>query len=264
MQYPTAFLVLSVVLYAVLVMVGVRRVAPMRVAGLGVATIMGLAVIKFLPLATIYAVGLVAIEWRTVATQYANHNLVQGVLKLRHLVLERIPHEGLSFLLLALSLMFVLNGLDSPLSGRTIPADAVDFIESKKLQHPILNDFGRGGYLMYRFGGADGSPGPLVAIDGRTNLIPPDVWKKYQATQFGKEGWRGFLELVNPRTILWPNESPLLAILIASQEWCRVYRTRADELGFSVFIRRGEYQERANVLSSDTCGIERPPAQAAQ
>jgi len=253
MHYPTAFLVIAVVMYAVLVFWGSRCVVPMRVAGLGTATLAGLAVIKFLPLSSIYAVGLVAIEWRSAAIGRPALNLVEAVYRLRTVVLNKIPAEGLSFLLLALSLMFVMNGLQSPLSTRVIPATAVDFIQQKDLGHPILNDFGRGGYLMYRFGAADGSPGPLVSIDGRTNLIPPKVWEKHQAALLGKENWQEYFDLVKPRTVLWPNESPLVATLIATREWCRVFRTRNDQEGFSVFVTQDEYLARRADLISDNC-----------
>lgn len=253
MHYPTAFLVIAVVAYAVLVAMGSRKVEPMRVFGLGAAMLAGLSVIKFLPLASIYALGLVAVEWRVAVINGPAVKLVEAVDRLRTLIVEKIPGDGLSFLFLAIALMFVINGVESPLSVRVIPATAVDFIQEKQLRHPILNDFGRGGYLMYRFGAADGTPGPLVPIDGRTNLIPPEVWEKHQAALFGKESWRGYFELVKPQTVLWPNESPLIAILIASKEWCRVFRTRKDSEGFSVFIPREEYLARKAELPSDTC-----------
>jgi hypothetical protein len=253
MQYPTAFLVLAAVLYGVLVTQGSRAVQPLRIVGLVCATVMGLAVIKFLPLASIYVVSLVAIEWRYAARAHSSLPLIESISRLKALILGRIPPEGFSFLMIAGAIVFVWNGLQAPLSARVIPAAAVDFIQDKDLPGPLLNDFGRGGYLMYRFAGRDGSPGPLVSIDGRTNLIPGDVWKKHQAAQFGKENWREYLDLVKPRTILWSNESPLIAILIASQEWCRVFNNRSDREGFSVFISREEYELRAEQLTSDNC-----------
>lgn len=253
MQYPTSFLALSVMLYVALVMTGARTVSPARVTGLGVAALAGLAVIKFIPLASLYALGLVAIEWRRAVIAHPSAKLVEGVVRLKRLVLDKVPPEGLSFLLIALSIMFVSNGLRAPLSVRVIPAEAVDFIQQKKLSHPVLNDFGRGGYLMYRFGAADGSPGPLVPIDGRTNLIPPDLWQKHRAALNGTEQWQEYLDLVKPRTVLWPNESPLVALLIASQEWCRVFMTRKDKEGFSVFVSKEEYLSRKTELPSDTC-----------
>jgi hypothetical protein len=196
---------------------------------------------------------LVAIEWRYAARAHSSLPLIESISRLKALILGRIPPEGFSFLMIAGAIVFVWNGLQAPLSARVIPAAAVDFIQDKDLPGPLLNDFGRGGYLMYRFAGRDGSPGPLVSIDGRTNLIPGDVWKKHQAAQFGKENWREYLDLVKPRTILWSNESPLIAILIASQEWCRVFNNRSDREGFSVFISREEYELRAEQLTSDNC-----------
>lgn len=253
MQYPTAFLVLAAVLFGVLVTQGSRTVQPLRIVGLVCATVMGLAVIKFLPLASIYVVSLVAIEWRYAARMHPSLPLIDSISRLKALIAGRIPPEGFSFLMIAGSIVFVWNGLQAPLSSRVIPAAAVDFIQQQNLPGPLLNDFGRGGYLMYRFAGRDGAPGPLVSIDGRTNLIPGDLWKKHQAAQFGKETWREYLDLVKPRTILWSNESPLIAILIASQEWCRVFNNRSDREGFSVFVSREEYKIRASELASDNC-----------
>jgi len=72
----------------------------------------------------------------------------------------------------------------------------------------------------------------------------------------GMPGWRAYLELENPGTILWKNESPLTTILLEDPGWCRVFVYGDSEQGYSVFVQRSWLDAHGAELSSDDCGVK--------
>jgi hypothetical protein len=145
--------------------------------------------------------------------------------------------------------------LHDPLDTRIVPKNALDFILERKLDGPILNEFGAGGYVMYRFSNPDGTPGLLVPIDGRTNVNRPEVWEMYQISMQGGAGWRRYIKAVKPETILWRQGSPFVTLLMESSDWCRVYAGGTGDNDFTVFIKREEFlKRRAELdLTSGNC-----------
>src|SRR5690606_29167289 len=107
----------------------------------------------------------------------------------------------------------VYNTWQSPVGRSVVPVEAVDLMERAELPHPVLNDFGRGGYLMYRWSDDRGRVTHRPVIDGRTNVGPPEIWEKFEAAYLGRESWREYLELVDARTVIWANESPFNSLL---------------------------------------------------
>ncbi|MEZ4754688.1 MAG: hypothetical protein R3A13_10350 [Bdellovibrionota bacterium] len=207
-----------------------------RAALLLVLCIASLAVIKFLPMAVIAICFALAEYW---ASSEGGKNLggfAEGIEKLRSLV-DWLPKQGLAFVFIAIAVINFVGVIREPLDHSLVPKEAVDFIETNKLAAPILNDFGRGGYLMYRFSDPQGNPSQLVAIDGRTNVVPHDVMKKFMQAFQGKSNWHEYFDLVKPETVLWRNDSPLVAILENGSQWCRVYKDGTEKIGFSVFLK---------------------------
>lgn len=215
------------------------------------------AVVKFLPFAVFYLALLVGIGWRESRSSAGRElqNLRDGIRKLEEL-LFKLPLEGLSFLLLVLAFVQGYAVWRAPLNRSVIPVDAVSFIVTRKLPEPLLNDFGRGGYLMYMFSDPAGNPSRLVPIDGRTNVTPHEVWKKYLAAEMGKSHWHEYLELVKPSTILWRTESPLTSILRATGAWCEVFSSGNEEHGYTVFVSRDTLTARSDLASPD-CAVVR-------
>jgi hypothetical protein len=253
MQHSTAFLVIIVGLFGAFALRRPNLIEPGKIILAGGFTIAGLAVVKFLPFAVLVWCGLVAVMWRRTRGEPAIlGNLAEGLERLRRLV-GALPYEGLSFLVICTMIVNIYNVWPEPVSRTIVPLEAVDFIEQHRLAHPILNDFGRGGYMMYRLSGADGSIQHPVPIDGRTNVTPKDVWEKAHASFQGSARWEEYLKLVKPETILWKSESPLISILEARGDWCVVFRRGSVEFGYVVLIKRTEFEARPGEFSSPAC-----------
>ncbi|MBX7137595.1 MAG: hypothetical protein K1X83_06390 [Oligoflexia bacterium] len=254
MMYSTAFLVISFALLCVLIARNPRTLEPAKGLLAGAFTLGALAVVKFLPMAVILNCALIAIYWERLQGNARKIGpFAEAIDKLRA-AFDWLPRQGLTFLVLCFATLSIFRIWRDPINTRIVPVHEVDFIQAQKLPQPILNDFGRGGYMMYRFSDGAGNPGYLVPIDGRTNVVPPEVWEKSSKAFQGWLGWEQYLELIKPRTILWPNESPLISILLATERWCRVFRSGEEREGFSVFVSRDWYTGDApDGLASENC-----------
>jgi hypothetical protein len=264
LQYSTIFVVLPLVLLVVTSFNNRRIPSLSRCALAGGMIVGGLAAVKFLPFAVITLSALISVWWREYSAgdvPQADH--LAGGIKLvreRFFKLSSQTQGALAFFLVCLTATYVSALLRNPINVDLVPRTAVDFFETKQLSHPILNEFGAGGYLMYRFSGEDGVPRHTVAIDGRTNVNPLSVWEAYQAAFQGKAGWRRYLAKVNPKTIIWRHGSPLVAILFASKEWCRVFATGSRDNDFVMFVSHEEFMRRRSDFSSINCSDDPEPA----
>ena len=253
LQYSAGFLIVIAGFLAALLFRQPRSVSLPKILLCAVFCIGALAVVKFLPFAVIAIAAAAASGWKDSRAQgYSFGNLSEAVEKLRRLF-AGMAGEGFSFLLIAVVIVNIIPLWRAPLELSVVPKQAVDFIEEQSLAHPVLNPFGVGGYLMYRFSDDMGNPVHLVSIDGRTNLITDDLWKKHDAAFKGKSNWREYLELVKPQTILWRTDSALVSILLAENKWCLVFRSGASDEGFAVFIPRGYWDGRSEKLPSENC-----------
>lgn len=259
LQYSTVF----ILLYLVLIVVAAfqSRIVPTlaRAALAGGMTLAGLTAVKFLPFAAISLGSLLAVWWRQSGASGSaglRSNLSEGLWQAKQGFARLAPATvgALAFFVLCVATVNIVALFRHPLDPQSVPKSSVDFIEQHNLQHPVLNEFGAGGYLMYRFSRADGTPIHKVPIDGRTNVNSPEVWEMYQASLRGASNWEDYIEKVKPKTILWRKGSAFTSLLVLSPEWCRVFASGETEMAHVVFIPRDEFMRRAGELSSDDCG----------
>ncbi len=204
----------------------------------------GAAVVKFIPFAVIALGALLSVVWASLHSKASSDQenykfkFFEGIARLRA-VLNWLPPIGVIALLFAISAVVISGAAQRPLNTTLIPVAAVDFIKAHNLPTPILNDFGRGGYVMYRMSDADGvlAEPYKVPLDGRTNVNLPDIWRAYRVAVEGQSGWEELLQIVKPNTILWRRESPLTQLLIASGGWREAYVTGSPTKGFVVLTR---------------------------
>jgi hypothetical protein len=200
-------------------------------------------VVKFLPFALVLVGYSICAAWchtKRAAPVGLMRNLVEGFGRLSRLT-SLLSGAGLNFLLLSVIVVKCHRIIsESPVAQTSVPEAAVDFMIKNNLPRPFMNTFGEGGYMMYRLSNQDGKlmAEDRVNIDGRTNINDPEIMVANQRALDGRLGWEGYLKRVDPETILWRNRSPLVAILLASGEWCRVYANGSSEFGHSVFLRR--------------------------
>ena len=252
MQHSTAFLLIVLALLLTLLHLRPRALDIWRALLCAAFALAALAIVKFIPFAVILLCACVASVCGAETERTRFGNLYQALLRSRS-GFERIPKEGLTFVALCTIAVNLVPLWKAPLSTVITPVAAVDFMIEKQLPHPFLNDFGRGGYLMYRLSDAGGNLEHKVSIDGRTNVNPAEIWSKAHDAFFGKVNWSEYFDQVHPKTVLWPSESPLSSILIAHPEWCRVFSSGEENKGFSVFVTRAELLRRSAELSSADC-----------
>lgn len=239
MQHSTAFLV---IIGALLLFFWHKAPSGLDLVKLLLAAsfaLIGLAVVKFLPFAVIIIGAMCALYWRQETADFRLFgNLAEGITRFANLY-ERIPREGLAFVFICMAVVNVVPVWRQPISEKVVPVKALDYMIENGLPHPIMNDFGRGGYVMYRYSNARGELEHPVPIDGRTNVNSPQAWETSRQALLGQENWKAYFDLVQPNTVLWPRESALNTILLESSSWCRVYVDGEPSGGFSVFVKSG-------------------------
>lgn len=256
LQFSTAFLLLTGFLLIMFLHYSPHAAAPAVLLMGGVFALGGLAVVKFLPFAVIFLSAVLAQIWRKRQEGGANlGNLGEAVDRLKRLY-EGAPREGLAFLVICFLIVEFVGIWKHPLALSVTPRDSIDFMEKHELPHPLLNDFGKGGYVMYRFSDSSGDPIYRVSIDGRTNVTPPEVFEEFHAALQGKHNWRDYIERVQPKTILWRPESPLTSLLLLDPEWCLVHRSGDLEKGFVLFVLEQELQRLSFDLPRIGCPSE--------
>lgn len=255
LQYSTAFVIVLLTLLFLLVHLRPRFLTLSRAALGGILLFGGLAVVKFLPFSVMGIAILLASMWREGIESGESQpfgNFSEAIDKFRTFY-NKIPEEGLAFVFFCTVFNNGISVWRYPVALSVIPVDAVDLIQGEKLPHPIMNPFGQGGYLMYRFSNENGELEHKVAIDGRTNVNPPHVWAKYHQALLGKEDWHKWLDLVDPRTILWKNESAFTSLLSLHPEWCRIYMQGTADQGYTIYLRRDEVLRRKSSLIDVNC-----------
>jgi hypothetical protein len=186
---------------------------------------------------------LVASVWSGIGSPKALGNLGEGLgLAIDNIkALDAKKKVIISVVCIACSLpVFIYRGID-PVHLRLVPKAATDFIVENELPAPILNSFGIGGYIMYRFSNPDGTPRIKVPIDGRTNVNSPEITKAFVEALQGTYKWTDMMDLVKPRTIIWDVEHPLTTILLVHPDYCLVYPEKQEDLDketYAVFLTK--------------------------
>lgn len=258
MQYSTVFVVLmGAILIAAFQSDRAAPPASRLVLGAGM-TLAGLTAVKFLPFSAIVLSALCAVWWRRCGhapARSGNDHLAEGIRQLRERFGRLAPETcgALAIFAIGLTSMNSLPLFKRPVDQELIPKSSVDFINEHGLKHPILNEFGTGGYLMYRYSNERGEPAYKVAIDGRTNVNPPEIWDLYRASFLGKANWQDYIKRVQAETILWRQGTAMTSLLLLSPEWCRVFASGTEDESFVVFIKRSEFEAKRDQLSSIDC-----------
>jgi hypothetical protein len=110
------------------------------------------------------------------------------------------------------------------------PVRAIDALEASGLpEGHMFNEFGWGGYLLYRLW-----PEKRVFIDGQTDFYGEDLTYIYNQTADGQGDWRAVLDAYDVAWVILPPARPLAALLDLSPDWARAY---ADDTAI-VWVRR--------------------------
>jgi hypothetical protein len=98
------------------------------------------------------------------------------------------------------------------------PEGAVQFLERARPAGPLFNDYGWGGYLIWRL-----YPAYRVSIDGRIAVYGSRRFADYLEVAEVRPHWRGTLTRLGPRLVLIKARSPLAVVLKAAPDWQVLY-----------------------------------------
>jgi hypothetical protein len=121
--------------------------------------------------------------------------------------------------------------------SREFPARAVAYLEKHPATGRIFNDYGWGGYLIWKL-----YPVP-VFIDGRADLYGP-LLNQFAATYSFRNDWQKPLQLWKINTVMVPPDSALAAGLKSAPGWTVRYEDAQAILLTSGPVTPGEVDER--------------------
>jgi hypothetical protein len=98
---------------------------------------------------------------------------------------------------------------------------AADFVEAHGLHGNLFNQYGDGGYLIYRL-----APRARVAIDGRADMYGDRFIKQYMEVYQGAADWQAGFARYPVDLALLPLDAPIRQLLLAGGGFREVYRDR--------------------------------------
>lgn len=105
--------------------------------------------------------------------------------------------------------------------GAVLARGAADFIEAHGMHGNLFNQYGDGGYLIYRL-----APRIKVAIDGRADMYGDRFIQEYLQVYEGTAGWQAKFERLPVDLALLPLDAPIRQLLLAGGAFREVYRDK--------------------------------------
>ncbi len=98
------------------------------------------------------------------------------------------------------------------------PVDAIDWLQAHPQTGNVFNEFGWGGYILYRLW-----PDQKVFIDGQTDFYGEALTRDYETISSVLPGWEAKLDQHQVSWVLLPAGSRLAEKLVGSPGWTQVY-----------------------------------------
>lgn len=105
--------------------------------------------------------------------------------------------------------------------AQNFPAAAVEFIRENGLPQPVFNEYGWGGYMIWKL-----QPGYRVYIDGRADVYGDAFMEEFLKTRDGVAAWRAPLEREGVRTVAVNPDAPLASLLRQEKGWRKVFEDK--------------------------------------
>ena len=103
-------------------------------------------------------------------------------------------------------------------NSQQFPAAAVDFMASRKLRQPIYNEYGWGGYLIWRL-----YPDYRVYIDGRADVYGDAFLEEFLMVHDGEMRWEEPLNRYGVQTVLVKPDAAIASLLRQNNGWQKVF-----------------------------------------
>lgn len=114
-------------------------------------------------------------------------------------------------------------------TAKTFPVAAVEHMRSVRLPQPIYNEYGWGGYLIWKL-----HPDYRVHIDGRADVYGDKFLEQFLKTHAGEGDWKASLDEHNIKTVIVRSDAPLANLLRISAGWQQVF----DDSQAAIFVRQ--------------------------
>lgn len=102
------------------------------------------------------------------------------------------------------------------------PVAAVDFLKTENVPGPLYNNYGWGGYLIYRL-----YPEYRVYIDGRADVYGDRFFAETMNIFDGLKNWREPLDSYGVRTVLISPDAPMTTVLRREETWKKIYEDKS-------------------------------------
>lgn len=103
-----------------------------------------------------------------------------------------------------------------------VPAEgAASFIAARGLSGNVFNEYGDGGYLIYRL-----APCAKVAVDGRADLYGDQFIKDYLRAYGGAADWEAKFERLGADLAVLPLDAPIRQLLLENGRFRELYRDK--------------------------------------
>jgi hypothetical protein len=192
----------------------------------------GFTSVRHLPLACIAAAPFFAAAWQ--AIELPAWRVPARFASLRRLNREVDDrHAPYLNLLLLCAVVAAMTYSQSRRSSATLldammPVKAADYVVRNDITGRMFNEYGEGGYLIYRL-----YPRVKVFIDGRADVYGDAFMKEYLAIVGGKPDWKRRFDRYAIDFAVLPRELPLRQLLLAGRRFKLVY----DDARYSVLVR---------------------------
>lgn len=105
--------------------------------------------------------------------------------------------------------------------SQNFPVAAVEFIRENRLPQPVFNEYGWGGYMIWKL-----QPDYRVYIDGRADVFGDAFMEEFLKTHDGVANWRAPLEREGVRTVAVNPDAPLASLLRQENGWRKVFEDK--------------------------------------
>ena len=105
----------------------------------------------------------------------------------------------------------------SAVEARAFPVAAVEFMRTHAIPQPVFNEYGWGGYLIWKL------PDCRVYIDGRADVYGDAFIEEFLATHDGEANWQESLSKHGVRTVLIKPDAALASLLRQDHGWQKVF-----------------------------------------
>jgi hypothetical protein len=107
------------------------------------------------------------------------------------------------------------------------PAAAVEFLRGHDEAGALFNDYGFGGYLIWKL-----YPARLIFIDGRADVYGDALVEEYLRAENGEPGWRATLDKYKAGAVMIRPDAALASLLVGDAGWEKVYEDKQAVIFF--------------------------------